>query len=390
MTKFEFSRIEELRTQGNTWKEVATILNDEWEQDYDESAYRKPYTAYKLGLVDSIVDKDIAEQHVKVEIEKKKLSMQRSAVGEMIRDIALRDLYQEQILDAIKLHMGTPKEIELNMSNKHDPKNYVVFLSDMHYDGNWCLGDMFGHLLTEIYREFQDVGFDKLTLVELGDTIEGSSLRPSQLRAIKTGMIDQITKVSAYYARFIDELHMEFGVPIDLHIVTSSNHTQIRPLNTKRNEIPDEDLMKVLANNLELYYREYDHIKIEAKPELLVPVGGGKMMYIAHGDKHGMTPNTVEKTAKEIAFYHQHGKEVQYYAFGHFHQYMERTLDRHDSINDTIVFLMPALAPTRDSYQRLGLMGCNPAFVILEFDDWGNLVNRRICKGIKFKEEQDD
>ena len=375
LKKEDYMRIDGMRIEGKTWAEIKDKLNNEFKVNYDESAYRKPYTAYKRGLEDSVVDTDFVEQMQRIEIEKKKLSVLRGANGEIVRDLALRELYQEQILEAI----SSLPSIRYNTDIKHRAPNeedkyyeYVMILSDLHYDGDFNLEEIFTHILEKTQDYIEKNKISAIDIAELGDVIEGASLRPSQLRGIKTGMIPQIITVSEHYCRFLEQLQVSTGVYIEFHTVTSSNHTQLRPLNTKRNELPDEDLMQVFYSFLKERFKDNPMIYINGDEDIIIELIGRSeykkpkttKMFLSHGHKYKLTPNTLVSVSKNISMYQD--EIYDYYGYGHYHQYRDMAIDKSNG-KDSRAFLFPALAPKKDSYERLGLMGCAPAFTILTF-----------------------
>ncbi len=368
LKKDDFMRIEGMRVEGKTWEEIKEKLNKEFGVDYDESAYRKPFTAYKRGQNDSVTDKEAIETLQRIEIEKRKIGMLRGANNEIIRDVALRELYQEQLLEAI----DTLPKIEYSKKNlgewftlDEDDDGYVVVLSDLHYDGNFDIQAILGFVLERLVQFIKANEINYIKIVELGDTIEGASLRPSQMRAIKTGMISQVIEVSEHYVQFLSRLQSMTDVIIDFHVVTSSNHTQIRPLNTKRNELPDEDLMRVFYRFVQERFRNSVVVSVYGDDDLEFDFQGSKLFF-SHGHKYGLNQENLRKVAKDISMYK--GIIYDYFFFGHYHQYKETMIDKANG-GDSKAFLVPALAPTKDSYERLGMMGCAPAFTILKFND---------------------
>ncbi len=372
--------IDGLRVSGKTWDEIADILNEKLGNDWNESAYRKPYTAYKEGQIDQIKDEDILQQLQRVEIEKKKLNIMRSANNELVRDMALSELYYEQLGSALKDLKTKPIAFKPKLKGvSYESLDYVVVLSDLHYDGNFDLERIFNDIQYRLIKALPPTY--RLVLVEAGDLIEGASLRPSQMRAIKLGMIDQIMEVSERYAQFIEHLHRTLNIEIEFHTVTSSNHTQLRPLNTKRNELMDEDLMRVFAWYMKNRLEQHKGITVSSDEDLNIKVNDKTNLFVNHGDKYGLTPNNLQKTIKDIAFYHN--SKANFYLFGHYHQYREELLDRFEG-TDSKGFLVPALCPTKDSYERLGLMGANPGFALFAFTKDGTHAYTKTIGTIKF------
>ena len=377
-----FKRIGELRDAGRTWQEVADIVNDEFDQDYTESAYRKPYVAYQQGQVDQITDKEIIKKLERIDIEKKKLSFMRGAHNETVRDLSIREAYHEQIIDAIdKLPKINVKEQGDNYSDGGwvEP---VFFLSDFHIDGTFDAEEIMSHIVTVICSHVEattkKATVERIKIIEVGDTIEGASLRPSQMRAIKLGMTDQIIYAAELYANMLAEItnRLDFLDYVEFYSVTSSNHTQLRLHNSKRDEITDEDLMRQFAFYLNARLANFERIHLHSGEELLVHLGRNyhKRLFVSHGHRYKMTPSSVRSVPKQIAEYHS--EVFDYYAFGHFHQFMDVSIDRRDGF-DGRIWLLPALSPRHETYERLNLFGANPGFLLAYFDEDGEIIYTR-------------
>ena len=375
--KETMQRIEDMRIEGKTWREIADMLNNLHGASYDESVYRKYYTAYSDGKKQGVTDVELQEQMVRLDIEKKKLAIRRGTYNEEIRDGALGELFIEEIQNSV----SKLKPISVKGTKslyKFSPEFDIIFLSDLHYDGTFDLEAVFDLLYDKIVDEAMSREMNKLIIVECGDTVEGSSLRPSQMRAIKLGMIDQIVEVSEYYAQLIASLRDTLQIPVEFHMVTESNHTQIRPLNTKRNELPDEDLMKVMYRFLLARFKDVDGVEIHGSGDLNLKYGQVGA-FVSHGHKYNVSPNNLNSVVKDIYFYLDEGKnnkKPNFFFFGHFHHYREITLNKEKGI-DSKAFLLPALSPIISSYERHGLMGCNPAFAICTFSLDGRHVSTK-------------
>ena len=381
-----FKRIEDLRISGLTWFECAEVLNEELGLNFTESTYRKPYNAYKIGQASRVEELELVEKLRKIELEKKKLSIKRGAYQEELRDKALEELYREDIKEAIK---NLPEfKFPIRVPLKGQGKNtHVITLGDLHYDGNFNLEEVLGDVLSKIAiycDENKDI--QKLIIIELGDNIEGSSLRPSQMRAIKLGMVDQMIHVSEAYANFLVELFKRTKLKIDFHTVTESNHTQIRPLNTKRNELPDEDLLKTFARYLEARLQNVEEISINYGGDLFINLHNMNIV-ASHGHKYDISPNRLATAAESFGNYYKRKIDHRlptYYIFGHWHQYRETLLEEYRNSRDK-AFLVPALSPMKSSYERLGLMGSNPAFAIFKFDEYGKHLYTQTINTISYE-----
>jgi hypothetical protein len=117
-------------------------------------------------------------------------------------------------------------------------------------------------LIAEVVDIVETYDLDHIDVINGADSIEGMSLRVSQLQSLSMGFIDQTIQFSKFISSWLNELSKH--VKITYHHVPASNHSQIRPFNSSRNEFTSEDLEKVIMN--------YVHDSLENNPRITVPL----------------------------------------------------------------------------------------------------------------------
>ena len=166
--------------------------------------------------------------------------------------------------------------------------------SDGHYNGNQDLNLEFSEFYTIISDKKDEYGFDEIVIAELGDTIEGTSLRPSQLLAVKNGMVEQAMVVSNYYIDFLNTVTADLNIKVKFLIVESSNHTQLRSLGTGRSELPMEDLMVLIAELIKAGTRNNPLVEIISAPIIVTEINGISYIF-EHGHDAPKIDNYLEK-----------------------------------------------------------------------------------------------
>ncbi len=372
--------IEGLRDKGYTWDEVKEYMNDLLGEEKTESAYRKPYAAYKKGQEDSVDKVDLEERLQKIRLGKKELSIERSINNEQIRDLAIRNVISEKIQSAIEPYKkpNGPKEKEPQVFIEENMKVISYFLSDLHYDGSFDLNHTMNVIYNSIANDIlkkkkQGVFTGVISINELGDVIEGASLRTSQLMGIKKGMVEQIIEVANAYSDLLYRLYSNKWLDVDriyFTTVTSSNHTQLRQLGTKQNELIEEDLMLVFAKFIEKRFENLNNIRIDYEEKPTVPVNHfpsnnsrGKQMLLAHGHA-GINLNNLEQSVYKQEFYKNLNHK--FFAFGHYHHYRE--IDLSNEGERKKVFLIPSISPKQTDYEKTKMLSVHPAVICMQFD----------------------
>jgi hypothetical protein len=189
----------------------------------------------------------------------------------------------------------------------------------------------------------KEFGFKRIKLMELGDIVEGSHLRPSQLLAIKTMLIPQTIRVAQAYVQLINELSKDMY--IDFYCVTSSNHTQTRAFGTGRNELVEDDAMLIFAEIVKHATTNNKNFKMTIGRDFVTDITPKHKMFVAHGH---LVDGKKNGYVQELAM--ARGISFEYALFGHFHHYREITLYGRDSFNMK-VFYAPSLNNKHSDYE---------------------------------------
>ena len=361
MVNTDFERIDKLRTLGYTWDEIS-------EEGFTNTD-RKMYYGWKHAQDDfenltskKLIDK-VSKQMQNVRLAKKQLGIERSINNEQIIDISLRETFDDQMLRALE---NLPKvKLKKHTPIKTGNKEYMITLADLHYTGNDNEFDIIERAYNKILKLIEEKDIKKLHLVEFGDVIEGASLRTSQLKGIKKGMVKQTLEVAEAYVKLLEKLHQE--IELVFYSVDSSNHTQLRNMGTRQNELIDEDLMLIFN---EFIQRRLPTLTMKTGKDITIDLLGYKL-YIAHGHLF-KGENYINKlnAAKHINY--------DFYFFGHFHHFRAKDLNSNKTY-DKRLFFVPALTEQETSYEEDRLLSSVSGIGYYEFEkDKGNILAQKI------------
>lgn len=379
MKTTDYELIFELYDKGLSWDEIKDELP--WFTDTD----RKKFYGYKEAMesmTEKLAEGRLAQRQQNIRIERKVLGYERSINNEQIRDIALSKTLSNQLKQALK------EEVPIKLSKPSffisdiDKRHFVLTTADLHHDGDEKeLRLVFQEALDEAANFIKDNKVKKLTLVEMGDLIEGAgNLRASQAQAVRAGMVTQMVQAMKAYAEFIKELSKL--VHLNLVIITSSNHTQLRLMGSKQNELVEEDLMLTFA---EYIAGRFPDLKIVADKAPNIKIGYYNVKFI-----HGHTVKSKQQAETEIQNLSAYtGEEIDYLVMGHYHHLrMINILEAEKSgesgfrVNyDKSVIFVPSMdRKTRSTFEEDRKLSSAPGLGLLEFDYEEGLVTVRKLK----------
>lgn len=299
-----------------------------------------------------------AKERISAKVERQQLSWERQINADQIRKVAVKSFLADEVKKAIRRKKPVVKFVRDNTGMGDD--EYIFVTSDFHYNGDESLLSHFGQVYSHIMSKQKEHKFKRIKLIELGDTIDGGSLRTSQLMAIKKGMVFQIIDVSKVYVDMLQKLSKTMLV--DFYCVTSSNHTQLRPLGTNRNELVEEDLMHVMHEFIKKSMERNKNVHVTGGDDFIIPITGHHRMFVAHGHLIG---NKKEGYLQEVA-YHR-GESFDYGLFGHFHHYREVTLYEGKDCNKK-VFYAPSMSVVESGYEKDKNMSSKAGILMMVFN----------------------
>ena len=271
---------------GISNEDMADLFHKETGIKKDESAWRKYLKAfddgYRFAIDNNISDEEalseIELKRIELEEERKKLQTIRVDYNKLIREKSRRDLMFEHLKDGFQALPIPDLEINPNEFKQRNRKAVLAF-GDAHWGKvfesvhNEYSPEIFEQRMKKMAEEtisyLRKEGFSELEVLSMADSIEGMTLRISQLQTLRVGFIDQAILFSKFMATWLNELSKHFNKITYRHI-PSSNHSEIRPFNSSRNEFPAEDLEKVIINYLHDVLKDNTRIEIPLYTENLI------------------------------------------------------------------------------------------------------------------------
>ena len=249
--------------------------------------------------------------------------------------------------------------------------SYLLCISDPHYGARFrstnneysseIFKDRLENLAGDVQVFVQKKNIHKLYVACLGDTIQGI-LRASDLKLNDTAVVKSVVEISRLLAQFLSSLSQY--VLIEYYHVPSANHTQIRPLGTKANEIADEDLEYVIGNYIKDLCSNNPRISVNLADEndQCIKIGiPGFDAYAMHGHQikdlnHAISNLSMMKRTP-----------VDYLILGHYHSATTRTHSEGITY-DTEVIICPSIVGS-DPYSDSLMKGGKAAANIYGFDE---------------------
>ena len=243
-------------------QDIADLINKESGENFGESSFRKWYRAYSEGVEDTKKeyisgDKILKEYELKdVELKKEKVKIQtlRLDMNRIIKETSRTELLHEEFINVIKELCNVPLPEFKPLLNQNVEKEYILSFADSHVGKEFksitneysvkIAYDRFNKLLSETIEIIQENNINKLTILALGDVIEGMCLRISQLQQLQIGIIQQTIQFMRFIVSWLNKLS-EY-VEITYYQAPYANHSQIRPFGTKASDFVLEDMEKII------------------------------------------------------------------------------------------------------------------------------------------------
>lgn len=281
-----------------TWDELGTFLNNELEQNFTSSKYRKFYQY--ANICDKYVfmyrntDEQINELKIlNFELNKNKVKTrdERTELNRKIREEARKESY----LDLVSRTFSNLQPKKLDFKKKEyisSDNDLIVHLTDIHagiiINNKWnkfnedILKDRINIYLNEILK-IQKRHNSENCYVIIGEIISG--LIHDNLRLeTNTHIVEQFIIVASYISDFLIELSKYFN-KVEVYI-TPGNHS--RCVANKKSSMKGENLDNMLPFTLKGYLQNYKNILIKQNMEdesIAHFTVRGKNIMAAHGDK---------------------------------------------------------------------------------------------------------
>lgn len=350
---------------GFTWPQMAEIFNAEFGRNIGDTAYRKRWAAFK-GVFDANTDKIVREDKYLEEIkqakydlekERQKLYATKVEANRNLRLESREELFYENIRDTIQT-LPMPKIIAGNSDYFIDyGKEYVLAIADIQAGANFKIvnneyslkvcEERFNKLLDMMIEYLQFNEINRLHVVELADSIQGI-LRLTDIKLNEVSVVEATVTVARLIANFLNQLSSYCY--IDYYHTPSSNHSQLRPIGSKANELVCEDMEYIIGHYIQDMLRGNDRVIVhlnDGHDYIEIPIYNFNVMAM-----HGHTIKNMDTALRDLSVMHR--KLIDYVFVGHFHNGRVIPGNEHDD-HDTELLMCPSFQGTDPyAFNKLG------------------------------------
>ena len=342
-------------------KGSSTIFGGKFRSDYLKSQiYSNPEEFSK--------EKEIEKKLEELRKERIKLQTANIERNRIDRAQSRQEMYYEYVGNAItSLPLPEFRPIVQNDSNE---KEYIATLSDLHFGAVFTsehnkyspeiARDRMEYLTSRLISFVEEKSLSRLHIVSLGDMLQGL-LRVNDLRINDSTVVKSCVEVSRLIALMLNTLSEYTNV--EYYHVPSANHTQIRPLGSKANELMDEDMEYLIGNYIKdlcsMNKRINVHLAEEGKQYIQIDIMGFTIIAM-----HGHQIKNIETSIRDLSMLYS--GFVDYVILGHYHS--GKQLTSYEGIcHDCEVLVAPSFVGS-DPYSDSILKGSKAASCIYGID----------------------
>lgn len=289
--------------------------------------------------------------------ELQKLRDLRREINESYRADARSEALRDAVIQAAG--MLSPLEVKVTVPiQTSSNRSLLLAMGDMHYGAEWNVKGLLGETINayspEVFEQRMEMllkealtilrreDISHVDLMMCGDAMDGM-LRSSQLLKLRWGIVESCMRLSEYLANWIARLSEFASVRV---VNVDGNHSEIRPLGSRKGDFPNENMEKIMA--WYLHARLSNHSNVTVDPESttmkLVEVQG-KNVLMAHGD----TVKSLDALAKQAVLLY--GKRIDYCICAHKHREQE-TVSGYTDDGNTLVLRVPSVCGMDGFAQR--------------------------------------
>lgn len=322
--------------------------------------------------IDDITDKDVLNEielkKLELKEERAKLSTLRLDLNKSIRNTARFKQWLDEIKQEIKtVDVIIPEYKGINDNNYE--KDYLLTVADIHtgrkgesldnyYDLD-VLQDRMWQIRDEIIELVKEKKIKTLKILALGDLIEGL-IHVSQIQNLQISRARQTVFVARFLFEWLNSIS-EYCY-VDFKMTTSSNHTESRPLNSKRGEFSDDDYEIIIYEWLSDLCERNPRIKIEGNNIVEFDILGRPCVAL-HGHQLDKIRNRKNMLA-DVSFHMN--KQYQYMFIAHLHHTEIKTVGKNKLGNQEIIYC-PCICGN-DEYSDGLWTGASAGSLFLEFN----------------------
>lgn len=295
------------------------------------SAFVSEYYKWKNSLnasddKDDSYFKELQIQKRELEKTRKKLQTEKIEYNRWLREDARDEMLVEKIGEAISSLPTLTPPCRIQSIPNSNKKSWLLAISDCHYGCEYEIKDFYNgtinsyspeifeermnDLFNQVVDKIEQLGITELSIVELGDGVDGI-LRISQLMRLRYGVIESSIRYADYLANWLNELSKY--VFIKFQMVYDSNHNQLRLLDGKKNTFPDENVSKIMMALIKERLKDNENIVILENPTGMTYSMMSTYCVVGfHGEKKELKSNLLDMSRI-------YGVHIDYTISGHIH-----------------------------------------------------------------------
>lgn len=244
-----------------------------------------------------------------------------------------------------------------------ESQSLVVCIADCHYGAEWTIRGLQGEalntyspeifearmatLLGEIKAILEKEGIGHVVILLCGDALDGM-LRNSQLMRLRWGVVESCMRYAEYMAQWVCALATFADVEV---YGVDGNHSEIRPLGSKRGEFDNENLEKIILWHMAERLSRIDAVRVDDVVERrkLVHVQGYAILL-----SHDTDTPSLENAAKQAMLLYN--EKIDFMICGHKHRERE-LVSGYTASGNSLILRIPSLCGMDDYAQKLGYGG---------------------------------
>ncbi|MFS0855161.1 hypothetical protein [Paenibacillus taichungensis] len=298
ITDYHIRLGDNLELYGLNWTQAATLLNQESEEEYTESRWRKKYKSYlewKPVILEKYANNEVAEEVRDATLELKKetvkLRDQKREYNQLIFKEArfenLQNIIKEAVLELEKMKPLTPSS---SLVARSAYKKGISLWSDWHIGSEFKNSlntyniDVFRSRLSDLvsktleYSKRNDI--DEIIVANLGDIIHGAIHVSARVQSGED-VINQIQIAAESVAEALAEISLHHRKVKFINII--GNHSRL--ISNKHDSIFRENLEYLIPWFLETRLRDFENIEIVKDTDgIYVEEIEGENHVFVHGD----------------------------------------------------------------------------------------------------------
>lgn len=353
------------------WCEIKDKYNIQCSADTIRKASTTIFGGHYRKKLEKTPDSNLDDKIAELREERIKLQTVNLENSRLDRSEYRQKLYYEYVGKAITTLPLPDFEPLFDNFSEEKAIHYLLTIADVHYGATFksvnnvyspeIAHARFRDLYLEMVSFIKKHTVNTLHIVSLGDLIQGI-LRMSDIRINDSSVVKAVVEVSRLMAHFLNILSKY--VNIEYYHVPFANHTQIRPLGSKANELPLEDLEYVIGNYIADLVKDnkriHVHFALEGENGININIPGNTI-YAMHGHQIKSLENAIKNISSLKRDF------IDYLILGHYHGSSE--IPAGESVcNDTEVLVSPSFVGS-DPYSDSLFKGSKASVKIYGFDE---------------------